>query len=317
MQEATQVTRRLRPLAVLAATVLMMAFISAGPASAGGDSHHGDHHDGGHHDSVDLTINQDAGSAVSVEDSSLRAGVVSVKIDSKAPDTPGHDIEIFQLHDTTLDELRAQIAKAFDRNTPGPEVGQIVQVWINQHSTIYGGFQSQTAGVLKYDVVLPAGDYYAIDLNTFLDPNAPAVANFSVKGKNKGKLDAADQSLNMAGEDTFVLDGEHGRLEADTLSITNTTPDLHFVDFQPVKPGTTNDDVTASFTGGPDPSAGTAIGTGVISPGIKINLLLDVPAGTYAAVCFMPDKETGVPHALPPMNMHIVTDVVSEEGDDD
>jgi len=39
-------------------------------------------------------------------------------------------------------------------------------------------------------------------------------------------------------------------------------------------------------------------GLGVLSPGQTSWLALDLAPGTYIALCFVPDEETGVPHAL-------------------
>ena len=39
-------------------------------------------------------------------------------------------------------------------------------------------------------------------------------------------------------------------------------------------------------------------GLGALSPGQTSWLALDLAPGTYIALCFVPDRETGVPHAL-------------------
>jgi hypothetical protein len=46
----------------------------------------------------------------------------------------------------------------------------------------------------------------------------------------------------------------------------------------------------------PPPSPPAAGGFGSISAGQSLYLALDLAAGTYGAVCFFPDEQTGAPH---------------------
>jgi hypothetical protein len=79
--------------------------------------------------------------------------------------------------------------------------------------------------------------------------------------------------------------------------------ELHFFQWTQVQPGTTNEQVCASYSGGPskfvvvnDSLVTQTFGT--LSPGGLVNYKLTVPAGLYWVTSFIPDTDTGTPHAL-------------------
>jgi hypothetical protein len=87
--------------------------------------------------------------------------------------------------------------------------------------------------------------------------------------------------------------------------VTNTGEQPHLMVFSPLPPGTTQDQfmemlMASSGTPAPDasppPSPPAAGGFGTISAGQSLYVSLDLAPGTYGAVCFFPDEQTGAPH---------------------
>jgi len=90
--------------------------------------------------------------------------------------------------------------------------------------------------------------------------------------------------------------------------LTNTGQQPHIMIVFPVPDGTTTEQLLATVMGfmtgtpaasavdlGDAPSAG---GCSALSSGQTLYLPLDLTAGTYGAVCFVPDEQTGAPHVL-------------------
>jgi hypothetical protein len=91
----------------------------------------------------------------------------------------------------------------------------------------------------------------------------------------------------------------------------NTGAQPHFAEFMGVPDGTTVQDfmdLMASFAAGPNATPAEtrlsiadispAFMTGLLSPGVTMWAELSLDPGTYLLVCFVPDPETGAPHAM-------------------
>jgi hypothetical protein len=88
--------------------------------------------------------------------------------------------------------------------------------------------------------------------------------------------------------------------------VTNSGEQPHLMIFSPLPPGTTQEQfmemVMAQPSGTPEaeasppPSPPAAGGCGSLSAGQTLYLPLDLAAGTYGAICFFPDEQTGAPH---------------------
>lgn len=102
-----------------------------------------------------------------------------------------------------------------------------------------------------------------------------------------------------------------------TLHVENIGGMPHFVEFQAIGEGKTDEDIQTfpddpAAMHGPPPAWATAshIPTiGLLSPGASTDVTIDLPPGRYAAFCWMPDAE-GNPHALD--GKHHVFEVVGE-----
>ena len=104
-----------------------------------------------------------------------------------------------------------------------------------------------------------------------------------------------------------ITDGELVAGE-NLIRIVNNGDQPHFIDFAKVPDGTTRENIEATLqaemTGTPGPGAVdfaeiefiTASADQSSNTSMWMSLTLD--AGTYAGLCFFPDRETGMPHAF-------------------
>ncbi len=110
-------------------------------------------------------------------------------------------------------------------------------------------------------------------------------------------LPAGDASLTLK-DFSFDLDsltaGKH------TVTVKNDGPQPHEATIVKLNDGVTVDTVRSMVSASPAPSGPppwTDVGgvTGV-APGTTVNMDVDLPAGNYAFICFVPDPATGKPH---------------------
>ena len=106
----------------------------------------------------------------------------------------------------------------------------------------------------------------------------------------------------------FAFMGLEGTIPAgpQLWKVTNTGRQPHLMTVSPLPVGTTQaqfmESVMAMMSGTPPPDAAAAPGpptvggSSTLSAGQSLYLALDLAAGTYGAVCFFPDAETGAPH---------------------
>lgn len=114
-----------------------------------------------------------------------------------------------------------------------------------------------------------------------------------------GTMPTGDASLTLqdfafAGLETLSV-GPH------QVSVTNKGPQPHEATIVKLADGVEAADLAAMFTSteaptGPPPFT-TAGGVAGIAPGETISMDVDLPAGNYAYLCFVPDPASGAPHA--------------------
>jgi hypothetical protein len=167
-------------------------------------------------------------------------------------------------------------------------------------NTVFDGgvdlFRGQSA---DFTVTLKPGIYYLGEMT-----DRPQLTRIRVTG------DWSTATTPSAATITAV-DGAYrvtGQLPAKgTIAITNAGRRPHRANLIPVKPGTTRAALGAYIrrTGGDDnapapPFAlnGPQLGTADVSPGRRMQLTYDLPAGTYALIDFDHDLKTGRPDSL-------------------
>ena len=102
------------------------------------------------------------------------------------------------------------------------------------------------------------------------------------------------QDFGFVGLDTLSA-GKH------TVSVTNNGPQPHEATIVKLADGVKASDLFAMFTAttppaGPPPFTSVG-GVTAVAVGSTVSMDVDLPAGNYAFICFVPDAKTGAPHA--------------------
>lgn len=110
--------------------------------------------------------------------------------------------------------------------------------------------------------------------------------------------DVADHRIVLKDHDFGF--GDDALIESGEYEFLNDGPQPHEVAIYAPTPDRTTEDVVGFFTSqsppaGPPPFVSVG-GVGPISPGVTSLADLDLDAGNYVFVCFVPDSEDGAPH---------------------
>ena len=284
-------------IALVASAGLLTAGV--GPALAGG-------HDDAEAETVEVVGH---GDSVEVSTQSVDAGLISFEVSSTNPSTAdggGSEITLFRLkEDRTLDDFFGHLANEF--STDPAVVAQATRDL--KDDAVFRGLAEVVPNYPEtVTEFLRPGTYYLMDLASQPPNTRPKLTTLEVlrNGHHHGDLEsdvdvtALDDRFHAP--DTWPAEG--------TYTFSNEDDTLHFMLIVPVKPGTTDDQVQAAFddpnlTGPPDfAMEGPTGGNDVVSPGYRLQVSYDLPAGTYVLLCFVGDEETGMPHAV--MGMHKV-----------
>jgi hypothetical protein len=141
-------------------------------------------------------------------------------------------------------------------------------------------------------------------------PTLSSITKFTVRPAYTSSASPAVTSqftVQMTTSDRFVA--PRNWAHRGTVTVANVSDTIHFMNLVPVKAGTTDKQIQKYFDSGvqaPPPFAlqGPSGGSDVQSPGTSLQLTYNLPAGTYALLCFVADDMTGMPHAV--MGMHKV-----------
>lgn len=242
-----------------------------------------------------LVVRQAADQTVTIERGAmLAAGLARVEISSLFT---GADPETFRLHGMTLEEMAVLIAAAGNWQTDAPAAAAAMRRFTDD-TTFYGGLS--LPGEIWYRTVFEPGCY---EINVAQVNNPVATARqFRVEGDTSdAQLPPTNQLIRIVSANEFAVSGPNGHLHAGPLTVTNESDELGFVRLVQVKPGITNDDVSAWFAGtAPDPTliGGQSLGIGTQSPGRSLVVDLRLEPGDFMALDFIPSNITGVPHAF-------------------
>lgn len=135
-----------------------------------------------------------------------------------------------------------------------------------------------------------------------------AVGDFTVTGERArvglppvpATITATD--VEQDGEKTYGFRLEGLRAGTNRVHFQNTGAELHHALFLPLRKGATLAQAEQLLTSSRTPSGpppvdfSKIVGTKVIDAGIEQNITLDLPAGRYAVVCFVSDREGGKSH---------------------
>ena len=142
------------------------------------------------------------------------------------------------------------------------------------------------------------GSYAIVDT----EADKPASAELEVTGQAAEAELPEAQATVAASEYTFETSGL--KAGKNTILFENTGKQLHHLIASPVKPDATpaqvikffeTEEKSANpFRGGEEAD----LGTSVIDAGTSQVVNLEMKAGSYAFLCFIPDRAGGPPHAL-------------------
>jgi hypothetical protein len=172
-----------------------------------------------------------------------------------------------------------------------------------KHVTLYGGLDAEKGQTEHASILLPKAGTYVLYNDTAI-PSQPVKLRVTgpTVSKGLGKTDGTITATNARRFGGAKKLPHKGTLEFKDVS-HGSAKSPHFLDLLQVKKGTTRKQVVQALQSGDQqpsfvvPNGGT-IGTDAISSGQKLTLTYKLPKGTYAALCFFPDPQTGMPHAL-------------------
>jgi hypothetical protein len=211
---------------------------------------------------------------------SVAGGVVEIAFSSSVPGE--HSAQLVRAEDghTAAEALRAGAAWG--------EKGKPLPGW----AFVAGGTGDVKQGEsITVTQDLEPGSYMVTDLSS------NAKAEFEVtEGSGEGEL-AHDGGTITATEYTFESDGlKAGR---NRVLFDNAGEEPHLIAAIGIKEGRTFEEAKRFFRteNGPPPiDESRAFSTAVVEGGVKQAVELDLEAGSYVLICFVPDRKGGPPH---------------------
>jgi hypothetical protein len=264
-----------------------------------------------------ITVTTPASGPFAISSTSHRAGQVRFHFISHAPEGANgggsDDVLVGLRNGVTIGQVEAHIALQNEPPTkPGLAKAAASTRWLVANTHIYGGAAIQGIGTANTTAFLPAGTVYLLDTNGVFSGAKPVpVKAIHIYGPVPHQLlPAIAGTVSVASADTFKVTST--ALARGNYLIRNISDTIHFVDFSPVKPGTTDAEMTkvanAELNGanpGTDPYLHnkTGVEADVVSPGQQevFSSALITP-GTYDLECYIADDVTGMPHFF--MGMH-------------
>lgn len=219
----------------------------------------------------------------------LQAGYTTVAFDNGS-DQP-YELTLIRLRDGVSYEQAEELAAASEDGSPETLRAVLEAV------EIFGGVATVFPGSSgSVGITLAEGRYLAISEN--FEGGVEARFRFEVAGASGAEAPAVDREVTMF-EFGFDLGADIPAGEQ-RWRVTNTGEQIHHLMIFPIQPGTTLEDVQAALSspGEPDFIVGPpALMTGTFGGGISNDVTVDLAPGSYGAICFIPDIETGIPHA--------------------
>jgi hypothetical protein len=227
--------------------------------------------------------------AVKLDRDTVRAGRITFKVRTPKGD---HSLQIVQFKDGYgPEQLGPDAEAAFEK-------GDLEAInRLDTMVTWLGGVEVLPDNNGEFTVVLnKPGKYFVAD------QNGEGAAVLTVKG-SAVKRQSASLTGTITANEGNTWDAPKSIDHNGWVRLKNKADQPHFVVLQEVKKSTTKKDVRQYFKSGAEEEPAFALkafaSTGVFSPGTNTTLhLKHLPAGKYALLCFWPDKETGMPHAL-------------------
>jgi plastocyanin len=248
------------------------------------------------------------GTSVWIDHHTIRSGSIRFAVSSTNPQTQnggGSTVSLFQLDSgRTVSKFQSDLAHEFSQNPATAAQGTRELTRDVRVMGLADVVPGRPEVVTEY---IGPGTYYLMDLGNQVFP--PALTTLTVRsgGANIEQESDLTSQLGVAVTSADRFLAPRNWPHQGTYTFANVSDTLHMMDIQRVKPGTTDQQITAFFNGTshnvpfmPGPSGGND----VTSPGTIFQVSYNLPPGTYVLLCFIADDQTGMPHAF--MGMHKV-----------
>lgn len=177
-------------------------------------------------------------------------------------------------------------------------------------AVLVGGVVTIPSRAITITIPLEPGTYYFFDLGD-IGVITPRIQQVTATGFFNFSVPPSFDQVVL----TSMEDGEPRFITPTSFSATgsflfiNNGDEIHEVVFRPTTPGITDEYITvfydAVLAGGerpPSPWTDVQHGLQALSPGRWAITKLDLPPGDYAEICYVPDFESGIPHAYEDMH---------------
>jgi hypothetical protein len=239
-----------------------------------------------------------------------RAGFVTFAVSTK--DAGGHELQGVQLHKgVSLAKLTADLRLAVS-NDPKQAAAGISAA--ERDATAVGGAAVEPSTGVDVTIPLCKGTYYFFDFDQLFVPGATITYHkFEVEGRFKGRIPAHDAEIDQVETKAGPRFVTPKAIDPDDLILVrNKADEFHEAMFQRVNPGVTNAQLTKFFDAlkngqnpGFNPFAENVSRGAAAMSGGRIQLIrFHAQRAHYALLCFIPDNESGIPHAF--LGMHAV-----------
>lgn len=253
---------------------------------------------------VPVTANPDGLAAPGA--ASLRPGVATFQVSTS--DQAGREVGLIRLQPgVELNVLLRNLATVLFNNDleAKKQAGTVVY----RDSVLLGGVVLQPRAAQSFSVWLNPGTYYLVDYRSLAGP-AAAYQQITVQGRRSTAIPWPDhvvvQYENAEGAPRFLAPqaiAPHSK-----LLIINRTSQMADSLFLPVRPGTTDEDITKFFAGqAAPPFIGGPQGALPAFSGYSQVLHVDLAPGRYVLLSFVGDRTTGASGAA--RGMHTIVDV--------
>ncbi|MBV9292649.1 MAG: hypothetical protein JO222_09380 [Frankiales bacterium] len=165
------------------------------------------------------------------------------------------------------------------------------------HSSGYGGYHADGLGESKSTLLLTTPGQYTLFDNSGNLPKRPVTLTVTApvgpQTLAKAPTVIAKTNRRFAGPKVLPRKGIIGFRN-------NSTESPHFLILQHIKEGTTKKQIRQGLQSNSQPSwlLPESTETDVVSHGNEIRIHVNLPKGEYVEMCFFPDPQTGMPHAL-------------------
>jgi hypothetical protein len=293
--------RLLRTAAAVVVAGAMVLFTTT-TANAGSVSHH-------HGSAPTVRVNVTTADGISMA-SHVHAGIVTFKVTQL--DADYHAVQGIRLkHGAKLSTVLQEFSDALlgDAPTRAAAVNAI-----NRDAVLIGGALTMAVAgsSIKVTVPLTRGTYYFFDYAD-IGVITPRVKKLHVTGHfRNAPLPQFSKVVvaTMENDQPRFITPTNFSAKA-TFFFYNASDEAHEVMFRPTRPGITDDYITqfynailAGTTPPASPWTGVQAGLQPVSPNHWAVVHIDFPAGPYAEICYVPDDESGIPHAYE--GMHVV-----------